>query len=419
MSTSGTVRSAAPGRGLALVGLSVTAAAAAAAVLTAICLLPLGVGVVLLPPAARWLRTVANRARDRAGRWSGVAIPAPAATTADGPRWRICYAILIDPAMWREVRWALIDPLTGSLLAATPAGLIVFGLFGAVVQPFVWRPIDEAGGSNWYAMIHVNSTGRALAAVPLAAAFLAAGVWFGPALLRTHARLTRALLAPGREELAERVERLTQTRTQAVDVQAAELRRIERDLHDGAQARLVAMGMSLDSAERLLDEDPAAARTLLTEARQASTRALSELRDLVRGIHPPVLADRGLRDAVRALALDSLLDVDVHGDLPGRPAAPVEAAAYFAVSEALANAAKHSGGRHVVVTFDYEATGKLMRLTIADDGHGGADPAAGTGLTGIRNRLAPFDGTVAVSSPPGGPTIVTLEIPCELSSPKT
>ncbi len=414
----------APGRGLALAGLSLTAAFAATAVLTAITLLPLGVGLVLLPPAAGWLRSVADRARAWAGQWSGVPItPRPNDPAPDGAgALRQCRNILADVTMWREVRWALVEPLCGPFLALAPAGFVAWGLFGAIVQPFIWRVIDDAGGSNWYAMIHVNSNARALAAVPLAVAFLAGGLWYGPAVLRAHARLTRALLSPGPGELADRVERLTESRAQAVDVQAAELRRIERDLHDGAQTRLVAMGMSLANAERLLDRDPAAARALLTEARHASSRALSELRDLVRGIHPPVLADRGLRDAVRSLALDSVLDVEVHGDLPGRPPAPVEAAAYFAVSEVLANAVKHSGARHVRIDLAHSTTGTdtgVLRVTVTDDGHGGADPARGSGLNGIQRRLAPFDGTLAVHSPEGGPTIVTLEIPCVLSSPKT
>lgn len=225
------------------------------------------------------------------------------------------------------------------------------------------------------------------------------------------------LTAPQRERLERRVERLTDTRAEALDTQAAELRRIERDLHDGAQARLVAMGMTLDKAQRLLDADPGAARTLLLEARQNSSHALAELRDLVRGIHPPVLADRGLGDAVRSLALDSVLDVDVDVRLADRVAPPVESAAYFAVSELLTNAAKHSGAQHVGVVLEH--SDDILRIEITDDGHGGADPARGTGLLGVQRRLGVFDGTLALRSPRGGPTLVTLEIPCALSSPKT
>ncbi|MGH3417967.1 MAG: sensor histidine kinase, partial [Actinocrinis sp.] len=202
-----------------------------------------------------------------------------------------------------------------------------------------------------------------------------------------------------------------------VDTSAAELRRIERDLHDGAQARLVAMGMNLSAAEALMDRQPDAAREMLVEARDASVKALVELRNLVRGIHPPVLADRGLADAVRALALDSALTVEVTADLPGRPQAPVESAAYFAASELLTNVAKHAHAQRVWVDLSY--VHGMLRMTVTDDGRGGADPGAGTGLRGLERRIGTFDGMLTVTSPPGGPTVITLEIPCALSSPKT
>ena len=213
------------------------------------------------------------------------------------------------------------------------------------------------------------------------------------------------------------MQHLAQTRSEAIDTGAAEMRRIERDLHDGAQARLVAMGMTLDAAGQLIDDNPAAARALLLEARDASVRALNELRDLVRGIHPPVLADRGLADAVRALVLDTPVRARLAADLPGRLPAPVESAAYFAVSELLANVAKHAEASQAWV--DIRHADGILRIGVSDNGCGGANPACGTGLRGIERRLAAFDGVLAVSSPPGGPTAVTMEIPCALSSPKT
>jgi signal transduction histidine kinase len=202
-----------------------------------------------------------------------------------------------------------------------------------------------------------------------------------------------------------------------VDTQAAELRRIERDLHDGAQARLVAMGMHLNAASQLMERDPAAAQRLLAEARDSSAKALSELRDLVRGIHPPVLADRGLVDAVRAVALDSPLDVQVNAEVPGRLDAPLESAAYFAVNEALTNVAKHAHATHVWI--DLRVAAGMLKITVSDDGIGGADVEQGSGLRGIERRLATFDGILALSSPQGGPTVVTMELPCVSSSPKT
>ncbi len=202
----------------------------------------------------------------------------------------------------------------------------------------------------------------------------------------------------------------------AVDTASADLRQLERDLHDGAQARLVALGMSLRAAERLIPTSPEAAIALVAEAREASARALTELRELVRGVLPPVLADRGLVDAVRALALDCPLNVQTDVDLPGRLPAPVETACYFAVAEILTNAAKHSGGRDARISLSH-ASG-LLRIEVTDFGLGGADPERGSGLAGVEKRLATFDGILVVSSPVGGPTMVLMEVPCALSSPK-
>jgi signal transduction histidine kinase len=213
------------------------------------------------------------------------------------------------------------------------------------------------------------------------------------------------------------VAHLAQTRADTIDTGAAEMRRIERDLHDGAQARLVAMGMTLDAADQVLGDNPAAARALLAEARESSAKALAELRALVRGIHPPVLADRGLAEAVRALVLDLPLRIHFASELAGRPPGPIESAAYFAVSELLTNVSKHAHARQAWV--DLRHQDGMLRLGVSDDGCGAADPVHGTGLAGIERRLAAFDGVIALSSPPGGPTVVNMEIPCALSSPKT
>jgi signal transduction histidine kinase len=207
----------------------------------------------------------------------------------------------------------------------------------------------------------------------------------------------------------QRIVHLESARTDAVAVQETDLRRIERDLHDGAQARLVALGMHLGLAEQKLANDPEGARQLVTEARQGVGEALQELRDLVRGIRPPVLADRGLEAAIAALADRSPIPVDVVADVHPRPADPVETAAYFVVAESLANAAKHAGATRVDVRL--ERLGSLLRVEVIDDGRGAAD-ARGSGLTGLRQRVEALDGTFAVTSPPGGPTIVRAELPC-------
>lgn len=391
---------------------AVAVACVGAGVAGALLLLPVGLGGRILLAAADALRRRSDRSRERARSWSGVRIGPPE------PLPRAPRAVLAEEGFWRDLRWAWLEPWAGGLLVAVPLALIEYGAFGALVQPFVWRRL---GDGNWYAFIRVDSTPAMLAALVLGVAFTVLGMAVAPSVLRLHARWNRLLLAvPRSTELVHRIEQLTDGRTAALESQAAELQRIERDLHDGAQARLVAIGMRLDSATRLLERDPAAVRTELLEARALSARALEDLRDLVRGIQPPVLTDRGLGDALRSLALDSFLDVRVEARLPGRLAAPVESAAYFAVNELLANAAKHACADRVDIVVEHHGgPDPRLRVTVTDDGRGGADPAGGTGLLGVRGRLATFDGTLALHSPPGGPTTVTLEIPCALSSPKT
>jgi len=226
------------------------------------------------------------------------------------------------------------------------------------------------------------------------------------------------LFSNDREKMLERrVDVLTRTRRGVLDVQEAEMRRVERDLHDGAQARLVSLGMSLGLADELLDTDPIEARRLLLEARTGAVAALADLRSLVRGIYPPVLADRGLDGAIQALVLAVPLPVEANIDLPGaRLPPPVESAAYFAVAEALANVVKHSDATHAWIQMCFK-DGNLLAL-VGDDGNGGADANRGTGLLGIERRLVAFDGTLHISSPLGGPTIIRMEVPCESLSPK-
>jgi signal transduction histidine kinase len=262
--------------------------------------------------------------------------------------------------------------------------------------------------------------------VLLLAVFTALFWWFGALpLMWMRSQVDRVLLTYGSTEALERrVEVLTRSRAEAVDHSAAELRRLERDLHDGTQARLVAVSMSLGMAEELFESDPEAARRTVSEARVATSAAIADLRSVVRGIHPPVLADRGLDGAIRALALDMAVPVEVVGSLPGRPPAPIESAVYFAVAECLANSAKHADHQQAWVELSYETVDGqgVLRVVVGDDGRGGADVESGTGMRGVMRRLNAFDGTMSVSSPDGGPTIITLEVPCLLSdssSPRT
>ncbi|MEZ0094927.1 histidine kinase [Streptacidiphilus sp. EB129] len=400
--------------------------------------------VPALPLAVLGTRASAWLTRLLAARWCGVTIatpyrPVPQGGPVGGPAFRLrrwTRWLLTDPATWRDLLWSGLNGLVIAMAAALPAalGLAVLGIAekhraaqpGLIPPTAPPLPPGGIGSGNKYAFSHdithwlavpshqigVTAT---LTAVLGAAAL---GLLVGPRLLTGYGTAARALLGPTRQaELALRVRHLAATRTDTIDSGAAELRRIERDLHDGAQARLVAMGMTISAADQLVESNPQAARALLAEAMAASVKALAELRDLVRGIHPPVLADRGLADAVHALTLDLPLPTRFSGELPGRAPAAVESAAYFAVSELLANAVKHAGADRIWIEIGH--TDGTLRVTVTDDGRGGADPADGSGLRGLERRLAAFDGVLAVSSPPGGPTLVNLEIPCVLSSPKT
>jgi signal transduction histidine kinase len=240
---------------------------------------------------------------------------------------------------------------------------------------------------------------------------LGGGGYFWPIWTALGFALAVALFAVAqrRFRLQQRIEVLETTRAGAVDVQDSDLRRIERDLHDGAQARLVALGMNLGLAEQKLAGDPQAARDLVAEARAGVEQALRELRDLARGVHPPVLTDRGLEAAIASLAHASAIPVDITADVPERPPAVVETAAYFVVAEALANTAKHAGATQIEVRLARRPA--TLVVEVADNGRGGAD-ASGSGLTGLRRRVEALDGTLAVTSPSGGGTVLRAELPC-------
>ncbi|MFJ8628865.1 sensor histidine kinase [Kitasatospora sp. NPDC093550] len=382
--------------------------------------------------AAANVRHTAQRTRGQLDRWFGIRLPAvygprPGLELDNRGHWWTGYSYhrsrtvakyaqlvhwgLRDRTTRAELAWLLVNPFLVLALAFPVGALLVLGVASALTGPVLDAGFGPLSGHRESVLLGI-ALGVALAAV---------GILVAPFAVRVYAEVARRVLdQDGRAshaQLTRRVAELTETRADAAGSQAAELRRIERDLHDGAQARLVAIGMTLGTIEHLLDTDQAAARELLAEARQSSARALQELRDLVRGIHPPVLAERGLGDAVRALALDNALPTEVCVSLPDRPPAPVEAAVYFSICELLANAAKHSGADQVWVDILYRAG--FLRVTVTDDGVGVADPSRGTGLRGIEKRLGTFDGVLAIDSTSGGPTTITLELPCELSSPRT
>ncbi len=310
-----------------------------------------------------------------------------------------------DPATWKDFAWTGICGVVGFCLS-----MLVISLWGAVLGA-VLLPA-------WYwslpeplqlGLFDVDTLPLALAVTGVGLLLTPLCGWIVRLLTRLELAMMVPLLRPSREqELSERVEVLTSTRAGAVDAQAAELQRIERDLHDGAQARLVALAMNLGMAEDKLTNHPEQARELLAEARDEAKVALTELRDLARGIHPPILTDRGLEAAITSIAARSPVAVTIEANLPQRLPPAVEAAAYFVVAEALANASKHSRADQVIVRLARRDSALIVE--IADDGDGDADPA-GSGLVGLRRRVEALDGSLLVVSPPGGGTTLHAEVP--------
>jgi len=362
-----------------------------------VALLPVGVGIgllgVVIPGIA--LLTAAHRAVS--GALLGTDVRPGYADDSGRTLLGRTFVWLRDPARWRDVVFCALSSTGGLGLSLFVPALLaapVLYLLGLII----------GGGWTWFWLL-ILASGPQLV------------LWWvlTPALVWARAMADRAILdVPRTRQLERRVEVVTSSRAQALDHTAAEIRRIERDLHDGPQARIVSLGMHLSRAEQLIASDPAAAEALLREARGSTVDALAELRSLVRGIHPPVLAERGLDGAVEALTLVLDTPVTLTGTLAGRPPAPIETAVYFAVAECLANASKHAEASRSWIRLTH-ADG-LLHVVVGDDGRGGADPS-GLGLAGVRTRLEAFDGTLVVQSPVGGPTTVTMQVPCVLATP--
>ncbi|WP_158575885.1 sensor histidine kinase [Streptomyces corynorhini] len=355
----------------------------------------------LLPRTALAARGLAAYERRRTGRYLGTAVPAPPPPEGDD-----IGAVLTSPGTRRDVGWlalhATLGLLTGVLAVASPAGVVQNVLTAALwpVLPSATTTLDQP----------VRSWGDAGLALATAAGYGLAGAFLVPPMARWYARLSAARLAPRRATLVERLAEVTATRAAALEAHGTELRRIERSLHDGTQNRIVAVVMHLGMVERALLRDPQSALPMIRTAQDAAGDALSELREVVRQIYPPVLTDRGLRGAVAALAAHCAIPcaLEAAEELPRAPAA-VEAAAYFVVAEALTNAVKHSGARQITVSLRTE--GDRLTVEVTDDGHGGADGTSGSGVVGIQRRVAAFDGTTRLHSPPGGPTVLRADIP--------
>ncbi len=362
---------------------------------------------------------------------TGMSIPVPVAapdTQGSGIQ-NLAKRLLLDRRSWRALLHLTAISFWGVLAGSVITVLTSVALAAALVPAYVMAlpaegmhlPFDGRIDGFWWMLLVFGLGILSLALLPL----LARG------LVLVDVLLARRLLGPSQDEqverLSERVDTLTQTREATVDSVEVERRRIERDLHDGPQQRLVAIAMDLGMAQERIDRDPAGARALLDKAHSASKEAITEMRMVARGIHPPVLTDRGLDAALSALAARSPIPVTVHVDLPTRPSPTVEAIAYFCVSEALTNVAKHSRATsaHVEVraanqgvTADRgdrtNGTTKQARgltIEIRDDGVGGADPTRGTGLHGLVDRVRAIDGSLVVDSPIGGPTVLRINLP--------
>ncbi|GIJ57083.1 sensor histidine kinase [Virgisporangium aurantiacum] len=365
------------------------------------------VGVPLLVDVLRGVRALAAAERRRAGRLLGGVVPQRYAE-ASGSSFARLRTLVGDPATWRDLRWLVLHAVAGPPLAVCWLAVLLCAITGPLVMLLWWVP----DGPPIVFFVPVDSWARALAVpLPVAAGSAALLIVAGPVVATAQATAYRALLAPSaRDRLAARVELLSTTRAAALDAHAAELRRIERDLHDGMQARLVAVAIQLGLAQRQRDTDPDTANELVERAHAGVEHALTALREVVRSIYPPILADRGLAEAVRALADESPVPVRTSIGALVRPPAAVESAAYFVAAEALTNVVKHSGATEVTLTLDQG--GDRLVLEVTDNGRGGADPAAGTGLGGMADRAAALDGRMTLRSPSGGPTTLRVELPC-------
>jgi signal transduction histidine kinase len=368
----------------------------------------LGIPILL---ATAWLWTWGARAeRARVNLFFGTHIRSSYREAPQGSWLRSLRAFVTDPAIWRDLAYLFI------LFPVGIAELVIVMLavtmpLRLLTMPLWWPsiPEDASAGEHWHAHLAPESLGLALLGIPLL--LLMPYVLVGMGAL--HTGLARKLLAPTREEaLEQRVDELTVSRSRMMEAVLAERRRIERDLHDGAQQRLVALAMDLGMARVKLQSDPEAAWKLVDEAHREAKLAMVEIRNLVQGIHPAVLTDRGLDAAISALAGRSPVPVAVMVDLDERLPDTIESTAYFVVAESLTNIAKHSVATEAEVRIFCERD--LLVVEVRDNGVGGADPATGSGLRGLADRVIALDGRLIVDSPRGGPTRIRAEIPCGL-----
>lgn len=365
-------------------------------------------GVLLLPTAVRILQRWSNRARRRVGAYRDESIRAPAPVPRDlrSIDERLRFAFSLTTA--RDAVWLTVDALPVFCISLVTI-VIPLGVVNTLAVPFHWQyaPADQPVSAPY----PVTSWPVA-ATMPLMALVYVMISWaLIPAVARLLALISsRLLAAPARSHLAERVDALTLSRAAALDAHAAELRRIERDLHDGAQNRLVSVVMMLGIAERAMQTGSPHTVEQLQRAQDAATDALSALRRTVHDIYPPILDELGLEGALASLAGRSVVPCTLQADAVGRVPAAVESAVYFIVAEALSNVNKHSAASTVGVRV--RRRDDVLEVVVQDDGSGGAQERPGGGFAGIRRRLEAFEGDMTLDSPPGGPTVLRTELPC-------
>ncbi|WP_433335726.1 sensor histidine kinase [Spirillospora sp. CA-294931] len=337
--------------------------------------------------------------------WAMLDVDVPPLPARHGRRWDLLSELRSED-LWRALAYHMV---VGPAVACGGVAVVLLGGAGVALASlcaFAWAlPSD----SSLYLVDHPVRVGFLTA---LGLLMVAVVPWIARAVRRLDVRAA-VLLGPSRAaELERRVEDLAEKRAHVVDAADLERRRIERDLHDGAQQRLVSLAMNLGLARETLTGVPEPAMKVIVEAHEEAKEALTELRDLIRGLHPAVLEDRGLDAALSGLAARVPLAVRLRVDVEPRASSTVEAVAYFVVSESLANVVKHARASSVDVTVARD--GDVLRVAVRDDGVGGADPSRGTGLTGLARRVGSVDGTFRITSPAGGPTTVTVELPCAL-----
>ena len=343
----------------------------------------------------------------RRARLLSLDLPDPPPLDRTGSFLRRASRPLVDGVGWRAAAYFVLMLPVGIVTFTIAITIWATALVLLTLPAWAWSV--PHGGPEFGNAYYWNKPWQLALAVLAGAILTLLAPWVVRALAACDRGLVRGLLGTSRRTLEQRAQVLSETRSRTVDASIDERRRLERDLHDGAQQRLVALGMDLGIALDKLDTDPDAAKALLRDAHGDAQLALRELRDLARGIHPAVLTDRGLDAAVSGLAARSSVPVRVRGSLATRPPASVEATAYFIASEALANVAKHANATSAEISMALEDD--RLRVEIVDDGRGGADPA-GAGLRGLADRAAALDGSFSVESPEGGGTRIVTELPC-------